>query len=83
MYDERILHNFNLNHFEIVKYVLLYNNDGEMNQTNITDKKKQVIWFLNFLGVLLFLNEKKIFIVSKYLQLIVISFHYLKAGSGV
>lgn len=48
-----------------------------MNKTNMTDNKKPVIWFFKFLGVLLFLDEKKILIVSKYLQLIVILFHDL------
>lgn len=77
MYDDGILHNFILNRFEIIKYVLLDNNDSEMNQTNMTDNKKLVISFLNFLGVFLFLNEKKIIIVSKYLQLVVILFQDL------
>lgn len=77
MHDERILYNFNLNHFEIVKYVLLDNNDSEMNQTSMTDNKKPIIWFLNFLGVLFFLDGNKILIVSKYLRLIVILFHDL------
>lgn len=79
MYDERILQNFNLNHFEIVKYVLLDNNDSKMNQTSMTDNKKPIIWFLNFLGdsVLFFHDGNKILIVSKYLRLIVNLFHDL------
>lgn len=45
MYDKGILHNSNLNRFEIVKYVLLDDNDSEMNQTtcNMTDNKKPAI----------------------------------------
>lgn len=49
------------------------------NQTSMTDNKKPIIWFFNFLGdsVLFFHDGNKILIVSKYLRLIVILFHDL------